>query len=131
MKRLFKFICMIFCTNILITNCFQSQVLAFGEDSSGIISEIKWIVGNNNTNPSSSLLDSIKTAINRILGMLATIALVICMYSWFKMLTSWWDSKWYEAWIKTLKNAILWLAIIWIAWLIVSFVFRFIELIWS
>jgi hypothetical protein len=36
------------------------------------------------------------------------------------MLTSWGDSKWYDAWLKIIKNAAIWLVIIWLAWLIVS-----------
>ena len=75
---------------------------------------------------SSGLLDTIKNAINWILWILATVALCICMYGWFKMLTSWWDSKWFDAWKTVLKNAALWLAIILLSWMIVSVVFRFV-----
>lgn len=75
---------------------------------------------------SSWLLDTIKNAINWILWILATVALCICMYWGFKMLTSGWDSKWYDAWWKVLKNAALWLAIILLSWMIVSVVFRFV-----
>jgi len=74
----------------------------------------------------SALLDTIKVTINWILGMLATVALVICLYAWFKMLTSWSDSKWYDAWLKTLKNAAIGLAIIGLSRLIVSAIFWFI-----
>lgn len=74
----------------------------------------------------SGLLDTIKSAINWILGILATVALCICMYWGFKMLTSGWDSKWYDAWLNVLKNAALWLAIILLSWMIVSVVFRFV-----
>ena len=76
----------------------------------------------------SALLDTIKSTINWILGILATVALVICLYAWFQMLTSWWDSKWYENWLKVLKNAAIGLAIIWLSWLIVSAIFWFIDL---
>jgi len=79
-------------------------------------------------NTDSALLDTIKSTINWILWILATIALVICLYAWFKMLTSWWDSKWYDSWLKTLKNAALWLAIIWLSRLIVSAIFWFVNL---
>ena len=74
------------------------------------------------------LLDTIRNTINRILWILATVALVICLYAWFQMLTSWWDSKWYENWLKVLKNAAIGLAIIWLSWLIVSAIFWFIDL---
>ena len=78
-------------------------------------------------NQESRLLDTIKNTINRVLWILATIALVICLYAGFKMLTSWWDSKWYESWVKILKNAALWLVIIWLSRLIVSAILWFID----
>jgi len=75
----------------------------------------------------AGLLDTIKNAINRCLGILATVTLCFCMYWWFRMLTSWSDSKWYDAGWKILKNALIWLAIIWLAWMIVSVVFWFVS----
>jgi len=77
--------------------------------------------------PNANLLTVIKNAINWCLGILATVVLCFCMYWWFKMLTSWTDSKWYEAGRKILKNALIWLAIIALAWMIVSVVFWFIA----
>jgi hypothetical protein len=79
-----------------------------------------------NEGPSSRLLDTVKNTINRILWFLATIALCICIYWGFKMLLSGWDSKWFDAWKTVLKNAAIWLAIILLAWMIVSVVFRFV-----
>ena len=76
----------------------------------------------------SALLDTIKNTINWILRILATVALVICLYAWFQMLTSGSDSKWYENWLKILKNAAIGLVIIGLAWLIVSAIFWFIDL---
>ena len=75
---------------------------------------------------SAWLLDTIKNAINWCLWIMATVVLCFCMYWWFKMLTSGADSKWYDAWWKVLKNALLWLAIILLAWMIVSVVFWFV-----
>ena len=74
----------------------------------------------------SWLLDTIKNAINWILWILATVALCICMYWGFKMLTSGADGKWYKDWRTILKNAAIGLAIILLAWMIVSVVFRFV-----
>ena len=79
-------------------------------------------------NQEHRLLDTVRNTINWILGILATVALVICLYAWFQMLTSWWDSKWYESWLKVLKNAAIGLVIIWLSWLIVSAIFWFIDL---
>ena len=77
--------------------------------------------------PNANLLTTIKNAINWCLGILATIVLCFCLYWWFKMLTSWSDSKWYDNGLKVLKNALIWLGIILLAWMIVSVVFRFVA----
>lgn len=89
---------------------------------------INGIIGTENPTIDASLLDTAKNTINWILWILATIALVICLYAGFKMLTSGWDDKWYKSGVSTLKNAALWLAIIWLSWLIVSAIFWFVEL---
>ena len=74
-----------------------------------------------------SLIHTIQTAINWVLGMLALVSLVLCLYAGFKMLTSWWDSKKYDAWLSIIKNAAIWLAIIALSWLIVSLIFWIIN----
>jgi hypothetical protein len=55
--------------------------------------------------------------------MLATIAVVICLYAGFLMVTSAWDEKKYEKWLTILKYAAVGIAIVWLSWLIVSVVF--------
>lgn len=77
--------------------------------------------------PAPTLLTTIKRTINVILALLATIATLICIYAWFKMLTSGWDSKWYDDGLKILKNAAIGLAIIGLSWIIVSAVLRFVD----
>lgn len=78
-------------------------------------------------NTERALIDTIQTAINRVLWMLSLIALVLCLYAWFKMMTSSWDSKQYGAWFSILKNAAIWLAIIGLSRMIVSLIFWFIN----
>ena len=78
-------------------------------------------------NQEDSLIHTIQTAINWVLGMLALVSLVLCLYAGFKMLTSWWDSKKYDAWLSIIKNAAIWLAIIALSWLIVSLIFWIIN----
>jgi hypothetical protein len=75
----------------------------------------------------ANLLTTIKNAINWCLGLLATIVLCFCIYGWFKMLTSVSYSIWYVAGRMFLNNALLWLAIILLAWMIVSVVFWFVS----
>ena len=76
-----------------------------------------------------SLLHTVRTAINWVLWILSFIALMLCLYAWFRMMVSGWDSKKYNDAFNILKNAAIWLAIIALSWLIVSLVFRFIN--WS
>ena len=74
-----------------------------------------------------SLIKTVQTAINRVLWLLAMITLCLIIYAWFLMLTSWWDSKKYDSWLSIIKNAAIWLAIIWVSWLIVSLIFYIIN----
>jgi len=75
----------------------------------------------------SSILDTIKNAINRVLWMLSLVALVLCLWWWFQMLTAGGDESKVKSWTKVLKHAAIWLAIIGLAWLVVSFVFRIVN----
>lgn len=77
---------------------------------------------------SSRLLDTIKNAINWLLWILATIALAICLYAGFLMVTSAGDQKKYESGMNILKYAAIWLAVVWLSWLFVSVIFWFIDL---
>ena len=80
----------------------------------------------------SAFLDTIRNAINWILWILATIALVICLYGWFKMVTAAGDEKKYGEWLNVLKYAAIGLAIIGLSWMIVSVIFWFVgNLSWS
>lgn len=81
-----------------------------------------------------SLIVSIKTFINRILGMLALITLVILLRWGFQMVTAAWDDGKYKEWMKILKQAWFGLAFIWLSRLIVSMIFWIIWLVtdsWS
>lgn len=75
------------------------------------------------------ITDVIQTAINRVLGILAFIALLILMYAWFLMLTAAGDDEKYGKWFNILKQVALWLAFIGLAWLVVSMIFYLIDLI--
>lgn len=89
---------------------------------------VSWVgVPWTNAAQEDSLIHTIQTAINWVLGMLSFVALVLCLYAGFQMLISWWDSKKYDAWFTILKNAAIWLAIIAVSWLIVSLIFWIIN----
>jgi len=70
-----------------------------------------------------SLIDTIRTAINWVLWILSLIALALCLWGGFQMMTSGGDSKKYESWLNILKWAGIGLAVIAVSWLIVSLIF--------
>jgi len=79
----------------------------------------------------SAFLDTIKNAVNWILGILATIALIICLYGGFLMVTAAGDEKKYQKWLSVLKYAAIGLAIIGLSWMIVSVIFWFVRNLWE
>ena len=74
-----------------------------------------------------SLVHTIKNAINWVLGILSLIALALCLWGGFQMMTSGGDSKKYESGLNILKWAAIGLAIIATSWLIVSLIFYVID----
>ena len=74
-----------------------------------------------------NLIVTIKKAINWVLGILSFVALVLCLWGGFKMMTSGGDQKGYEAGLNILKWAAIGLAVIAISWLVVSLVFYIIN----
>ena len=77
---------------------------------------------------SSSLLDTITNAVNWILGMLALIALIICLWGGFQMVTAAGDDGKYKKGMGILKQAAIGLIIIGVSWLFVSVIF---WVVWS
>ncbi len=71
-----------------------------------------------------TLLGTIRKAINRALWLLALIALVILIVTWFNMLINSKDDKKVEEWYKVVKNIAIALVFIGVSWLLVSFIFR-------
>lgn len=71
----------------------------------------------------SSLLTTVKTFINWMLGMLSLIALVILLWGGFQMITAAGDENKYKKGFAILKQAAIGLVIIGLSWLFVSLVF--------
>lgn len=71
----------------------------------------------------------IKIIINRTLWILATVALVYMLYSWFLVLSSWSDDKNVSKWKKGISTAAIAIAWIGISRLIISAMIRFINVI--
>lgn len=84
-----------------------------------------WVSGADSADraESSSLLDTITNAVNWILGMLALIALIICLWGGFQMVTAAGDDGKYKKGMTILKQAAIGLIIIGVAWLFVSVIF--------
>lgn len=76
-----------------------------------------------------NLIQTIRSAINWVLWILSFIALCLCLWGGFQMMTSGGDSKKYESGLNILKWAAIGLAVIAVSWLIVSLVFYVIN--WS
>jgi amino acid transporter len=69
----------------------------------------------------------VKTAINWVLWLLALIALVILLYGGFQMVTAAGDEKKFDTGMTYLKQAAGWLAMIGVAWFLVSIIFFVIK----
>lgn len=74
-------------------------------------------------NGDSKLLDTAKNAINWLLGMLATVALVLVLYAGFMMVTAAGDDTKYKKGMTILKQAGIGLVIVGLSWSIVSLIF--------
>ena len=80
-------------------------------------------LGTNQWNTNGRLIDVIKNAINRVLWMLSLIALILCLWWWFQIVTAAWDEWKQKKWMSVLKHAAIWLVIIWLSWFVVTIIF--------
>lgn len=74
-----------------------------------------------------TLLQSAVTLVNRVMSMLSIVALVALLIWWYRMITANWDEGKYKKWLTVLKQAAIWLLIIWLSWAIIRIIFRFIN----
>lgn len=74
-----------------------------------------------------NLIKTIQTAINWVLGILSLIALALCLWGGFQMMTSGGDQKKYESGLNLLKWAAIGLGVIAVSWLVVSLIFYVIN----
>jgi hypothetical protein len=80
------------------------------------------------TQQKDAVINIVKSAVNRVLWILALIALLVLLYGWFLMVTSVWNEEQYGKWFTILKHAAVGIALIGIARFIVSILFRLINL---
>jgi len=76
-----------------------------------------------------SLIGSIQTFVNRVLGILGLIALIVLLYGGFQMVTAAGDEEKYATGFKILKQAGIGLAFIGLAWFVVSIIFFLLNLV--
>jgi len=88
---------------------------------------VVWTKDGSNTSWDARLIDTVKTAVNRVLWILSLIALILCLRGWFQMLTAAWDEWKVKKWTKVLTHAAIWLAVIWLSWIFVTFIFYLIN----
>ncbi len=76
-----------------------------------------------------SLIGSIQTFVNRVLGILGLIALIVLLYGGFQMVTAAGDEEKYKTWFTILKQSGIGLAFIGLAWFVVSIIFFLLNLV--
>lgn len=75
-----------------------------------------------------AFVNVIKSAVNRVLWILALITLLILLYGGFLMVTAAGNDDQYNKWFTILKHAAFGLVMIGVAWFIVSIIFRVVNL---
>ncbi len=79
-----------------------------------------WWVEDGEIKRENRAIDVIKWFVNWILWLWWLIVLIMLIYGWILMVTSQWDEEKYSKWRKVMRAALIWIAIIWVAWFIVS-----------
>lgn len=80
-----------------------------------------------NSMQNNKLIDMIKNFINWVLWIISVIALIVLLWWGFQMVTAAWDDGKYQKWFKILKQAAMWLVLVWVAWMIISLIFWLIN----
>lgn len=79
------------------------------------------------TNQGEGFLDVVRWFVNWILWILGLIALIVLLWWGFQMVTAAGNEDRYNSWFKILKQAWIWLILIWVSWFIVSLIFSVIT----
>ena len=101
------------------------------EWSKSFTDKLGWIIKlpqkSNYTNSLNYVMDMIQIVINWLLGMLAFIALIYMIYCGLLVFSSWSDNKNATKGKKWIWTAAIALTGIWVSWLIISMILRFIN----
>lgn len=80
----------------------------------------------NDQNVNDEALIIVTKIVDRILSLTSVIAIIIFTIWWYKVITAWWDDSKVKSWYKFIKNAIIWILIIWLTRGIIRLIFRFV-----
>lgn len=70
-----------------------------------------------------SFLGVVKSFVNWVLWIMSLIALIVLLWWAFQMVTAAGNEEKYGKWFTILKQAAIWLILMWVAWFIVSIIF--------
>lgn len=70
-------------------------------------------------------LTFVQSGVNWILWLLWLITIIILIWGGFQMVTAAWDDGKYKKWFTIVKQAVIWLILIWASAMIVNLVFSF------
>ena len=76
-----------------------------------------------------SLINVVRSFINRVLGILGLIALIVLLYGGFQMVTAAGDEEKYNEGFKILKQAGIGMVFIGLEWFVVSIIFFLLDLV--
>jgi len=76
---------------------------------------------------STGFIDFVQAAVNWILWFLALITIIILIWGGFQMITAAWDEGKYKKWFTIVKQAVVWIILIWASALIVNLIFNFMS----
>ena len=100
-----------------------AEAWSMDKQNLGYNPDVPWSTTFQNDN----LIKTIQKAINWVLGILSLVALALCLWGGFLMMTSGGDKSKYEKGTGILKWAAIGLAIIALSWLLVSLIFYIIK----
>ena len=75
----------------------------------------------------TSFITFVQTAVNWILGFLGLISIIILIWGGFQMVTAAGDDGKYKKWFTIVKQAVIWLILIWASAMIINLVFNFMS----
>lgn len=99
-----------------------------------ISNRVNWInvPKTDDQNVDDKALIIVTDVVNRILSLTSVVAIIIFVIWGYRVITAWWDDSKAKSWYKYIKNAIIWLLIIWLTWAMIRLIFRFVNwMVWE